>query len=153
MPLRPQTKWIALVILLVVGGIFWAWIVRTRSALPVDAVLSQAEHLDFVGQNMVNDGGSRIFDFHARTYGWFAVLVRHRSADFGARPEFQEIRLWRRGRDHLVLEPKSQNEQRLLRLLRSASINTNRWGGTLASPSQERLRWLIDRIEDRGSTW
>lgn len=124
-----------------------------RRSMSADSALPKVGHLEFVGEHMVNDGGSHIFDFRAGTYGWIGVMVRHRSAEFGASSGFQEIRLWRREQEYLVLEAQSQSEQHLLRLLGSASINTNRWSGTPSRPSDERLRWLINRIQNRKSQW
>ena len=116
-------------------------------------MLLRVDHLEFVGEHSVNDGGSRLFDFRAGSYGWLGVLIRHRNPDFDGYPDAQEIGLWRRGQDYFVLVPQSPSEQRLLALLQSASVNTNRWGGTPDCPSQDRLRWIINRIRDRKSPW
>jgi hypothetical protein len=153
-PLRTSTKWIVLLIvwLLASAALVWIGTIR-RSSLPIETVLAKTDHVEFRGESIINDGGSRWFDFRARGYGWFAVKVRHRSPD-GGRPDFQEILLLRRARDYFALEPRSSSEQQFLRLLQSATIKTNHLEpDDPARPTPERLQWLVQRIQDRKSTW
>jgi len=76
----------------------------------------------------------------------------------GGNPEFQEIRLCRfAGPDrHVELRPGPEPETKVLALLQTAHISTNRVGdGLPTQPTPDRLRWLTvtARILDRKTKW
>ncbi len=82
-------------------------------------------------------------------------MVLHRQAVLGGNPNFQEIRIDRYGGFALYVDVKvgSKLEKKLLDLLQTATVNTNRADNYIRPPKSENLKWIVQRIQDRRSGW
>jgi hypothetical protein len=148
-----RTKWVlAITAVAVLAAIAWRFL---AGAKPVDQSLLAADHVDFIGELPVPDGGSITFFFLLPHSQPMALLVRHRDPRFGANPEFQEIWLDRYGgfNPHIDVSPATPLESKLVGLLLSATIKTNAGEHGWEPPNPERLKWIIQRIQDRKSPW
>jgi hypothetical protein len=123
---------------------------------PVEQQVMAAERLEFIGEDFLADGGSHAFFFHLTHKRLLMLQVVHRSAVHpGGRPDFQQIRIRGYGaaRNAVDVRAESPLEQKLIALLRTATINTNE-GQTYSEPAKpERLLWIIERMQDRTSKW
>jgi hypothetical protein len=119
--------------------------------------LLAADHLDFIEEQAIPDGGSFVFFFALPHKRSVAIQVLHRRADMGGNPDFQEIRIDRLGamNPYIDLRPGSPLESHLLSLLQTARTDTNAAvpHTEFTFPRPERLRWLMDRIRDRKAKW
>jgi hypothetical protein len=122
---------------------------RWRKADPVEQQLLTAERLEFFGADFPAEGGSPDFFFLLPLQQPLALLSgQRRSADEFIPPDFQTIVITgNRGRTNV--SAGSALEEKLLTLLRTATINTNAGRGHDVRPSSERLQWLIERVENR----
>ena len=154
MPQRRKAIVFGLVAVVVVAvALISAWF-QGRRPLTEQEVLA-ADHLDFVEEMPVPDGGSYVFSFRLPHKRSLAIQVLHRRADLGGNAEFQEIRIDRLGamNPYIDVRPGSALEEKLLMLLQSATIDTNATPSYASLPSPPRLQWLCERIRDRKSKW
>ena len=147
-----RIKW-ALVIA-VVGVLAVTAFVFSSRTKPVEQQVMEADRLEFIGEDFPLDGGSRAFFFHMPGKQYLMLLVVHRGAvkDRG-KPDFQEIRIHGYQRRLTDVEAGSALEEKLVALLRTATINTNEGRHYSARPKPESLLWIIERMQDRKSTW
>ena len=121
---------------------------------PLEQQIMAADSMEFIGELPMPDGGSELFYFRLPHHQSFEMLIRHRRADFGANPDFQEIWLDRSGMNsHIDLQVGSELEKKLIILLRIAKCNTSAGPKYLTAPSSERLKWALERIQDRKAPW
>lgn len=128
---------------------------RDATGVLTKEVLS-AQHLEFVGEMPIPDGGSLVFHFLLPHRRGLAIQVLHRHDFLGGNPKFQEIRLDRSGamKAYIDLRPGSELETKLLSLLETATCdNKGRPAYGWQLPTPERLKWLRERIRDRTSKW
>jgi len=141
-------------IIAVVGVLAVAVFVFSRPVKPVEQQVMEADRLEFIGEDFPSDGGSRAFFFHMPGKQYLMLLVVHRgSVKDRGNPDFQEIRIHGYQRKLTNVVAGSALEEKLVALLRTATINTNEGRHYSARPKPERLTWIIERMEDRKSTW
>ena len=141
-------------VVVVVGVLAAAFFVFFRQVKPVEQQVMEAKTLEFIGEDFPLDGGSRAFFFHMPGKQYLMLLVLHRGpVRDGGNPDFQEIRIHGYQRKLTNVVAGSALEQKLISLVRTARINTNEGRQYSARPKPERLTWIIERMEDRESTW
>ena len=144
-------QWLlAVVAILAIGG----FVIYDRSRT-LEEQIHSASSVTFIGEAPVTDGGSYTFFFLLPRRHQMALKVRHRRPDMGGNANFQEIWLDSSGgmNPHLDLQPGSQLESKILTLLESATCKANAREDFMTPPTQERLRWVVERIRDRKSVW
>jgi hypothetical protein len=139
---------VCLIALLGIGILF------TRRAKPIEQQIMAADRLEFVGEGFPLDGGSRAFSFYLPRKQYLTLLVVHRGPKAeGGNPDFQEIRVLGYRGTRAEIASGSPLENKLIALLRTAVINTNDGQRYSAPLKPERLLWIVERMQDRKSTW
>jgi hypothetical protein len=129
-------------------------ILFNRRSKPIDQQIMAADRLEFFGEGFPSDGGSRAFSFYLPRKQYLVLLVVHRGPKAeGGKPDFQEIRVQGYRGTRAEVPSGSPLENKLIALLRTAAINTNEGQRYSAPPKPERLLWIVERMQDRKSTW
>ena len=124
------------------------------SEAPVREELRRAENLRFVGEDFPADGGSVVFRFLLPTEQPFMVWLLHHNPSMGGNASSQEIFYESATLPRHRIARHSEAERLLVAAVAAANVATPSPTTSAKHPSsEERLKWLVSRIEDRQITW